>query len=181
MNSNHAGPIAAHAYRLTDADVTGAVRLEMSRSLVRPRVLILPAMLIVGLIAAWQGYIIGWAFIGGLTAAGLMTLLGWFLVISRTRRNLRTNKLLHTELAYSWDDAAFFVKTDYSQSRIPWPDFFAWLEGPGFLLIHTQTVSYFILPDRIFARHEDRADVIGHLRAAGVPVRFKKRRQKPEG
>ena len=96
--------------------------------------------------------------------------IGFILGPFRARRNFRESKLLANEQTLRWDAEALSFEGAVGSSRIAWPLFHSWLEGPKTLLIFQSRQIYHLLPKRAFS-DEALAEIIDHLAAAGVKER----------
>jgi len=163
-------------YHLTEAIASTATRQVLWRLRLRPMALFYQFGILAGLAILFVAGGIVWLIIPVALIIALGIVLQVWLAGRAASRNFHRSSVLQAEFEVAWSDEAYFARSEFGQTRIPWTNFFGWLDVTGMLLIYTQPGVHLILPDAAFSDAERQA-IIDHLIAAGVTPVPKRRRE----
>lgn len=94
--------------------------------------------------------------------------IGYVVTPRRARKIYREHKAMRGEQQVEWDEEAIRMRSQVGANEMPWTIFHCWLEGPETLLLYQANNLFHAIPKRALSRAQF-ADIVGHLRAAGVP------------
>ncbi|MFD0985865.1 YcxB family protein [Methyloligella solikamskensis] len=111
--------------------------------------------------------------IAGAVLVGLVVTIGGFAIgyvitPRRARKIYREHKALGGEHQVAWDEEAIRTRSQVGANEMPWTIFHCWLDGPQTLLLYQAGNLFHAIPKRALSPAQF-ADIVGHLRAAGVP------------
>jgi hypothetical protein len=92
----------------------------------------------------------------------------YFWIPRFARRVFAQQKDLQSETEISWDDRSFVAANANGSGSLPWADFHRWKQDEAALLLYRSEALFNFLPLSEPAFVQAAAEMVGHLRAAGV-------------
>ena len=169
----HRSPIR---YTLTDADIVVAQRAWLLAGM---RWGLLLGMLVAGWAAIGIVMLvddrrftpIDLSFFGGiLLAVALIPVFMYWRIAGRSLHPFHQQKAIAREFTLSWDADAISFDSTLGHGRLPWTLFSSWLDARETLLVYQSDILFIPIPRRVLTA-KDAADIVGHLRAEGIPER----------
>lgn len=132
---------------LSENDYLAAQRLHR-KEYVRRQSLILAALVLIGLIAAWAGYLLAGAALFGAGAGGFIGELFCAKVLMPRKhlRIFRQQVSLRSAYTYSWDSECISVVSEAGQAKRPWRNYIKSKESDDVFLLYHSDAMFEVIP-----------------------------------